>query len=270
MKHSVFLVDDDPVVLRLLEMTMASAGHYVRQFRSAEACLSALESVEPSLVCLDVHLPGMSGVEALPRIRALRQQVPIILITCESDPKVGVKAMKLGASDYLVKPLDVELFEQAVSQTLRQFEMVLEIRRLRSDAAQARPIGGVIGCSPAMHRTLSQIGLVLHNEVSVYLHGETGTGKDLIARGIHAHGPRASRPFVAVNCGAIPRDLQESQFFGHERGAFTGAVQRQRGFFEQADGGTLFLDEASELTPSAQVKLLRALQDREIRRLGAD
>jgi two-component system response regulator HydG len=212
----------------------------------------------------------MSGMEALERVKLRRPDVPVLMLTAESDARVGVQAMKTGAEDYLVKPVDPELLEHSVRAAVRRHGLALELRELRAAARGASAGGGMVGHAPAFQRMLSRLGLVLHNDVTVFLTGESGTGKELVASAVHAQGPRAGKPFVAVNCGAVARELQESHFFGHEKGAFTGAVRRHRGLFEQAEGGTLFLDEVSELAPEAQVKLLRALQEREIRRVGGE
>lgn len=270
MAHTVFLVEDTELTRRLFQLALESASYEVRTFANAESCLVALEATEPSAVCLDLFLPRMSGMEALPRIRQARPDVPVIIITSENDANVGVQAMKQGATDYLVKPVDLESLKETVRAAVQRFELILEIRRLRSEAAATPRLSGMVGRSPAMDRIAAQIGLILNNDVSVHISGETGTGKDLLARIIHSSSSRAPGPFVPVNCGAIPRELQESQFFGHEKGSFTGAVQRHRGYFEEAQSGTIFLDEVGEMAPAAQVKLLRALQEKEIRRVGGD
>ncbi len=268
MEHTVFLVEDVEATRRLFQIALESMGYLVRSFEQAEACLAALETSEASVVCLDISLAGMSGMEALSRIHARRPYLPVIMVTSESDINVGVRAMKQGAIDYLTKPVDLKVLEQTVGNAVRRYEVTLGARRQRSEDEAADGSEEIIGRSSAMKRIAAQIGLIRHKDISIFLHGETGTGKELIARRIHTLSPRGAGPFVGVNCGALPRELQESQFFGHERGAFTGAVQRHRGFFEEADGGTIFLDEVAELTPAAQVTLLRSLQDREIRRVG--
>jgi len=266
----IHVVEDSATLRKLYATVLANAGFLVRTFAEAESCLREIEAGEPDAVCLDIALPGMSGMEALERLKHRRPDVPVIMLTAESDARVGVQAMKTGAEDYLVKPVDPELLEHSVRAAVRRHRLALEVRELRAAARGVSAGGGMVGGSPAFQRMLARLGLVLHNDVTVFLNGESGTGKELVASAIHAQGPRAGKPFVAVNCGAVARELQESHFFGHEKGAFTGAVRRHKGLFEQAQGGTLFLDEVSELAPEAQVKLLRALQEREIRRVGGE
>jgi len=192
----------------------------------------------------------------------------VVMMTAERDAQVGVQAMKLGASDYLIKPIEPEEIEKALAAAVHRHELVLEVRRLKVQVTETLGGNEIIGQTPAMNELRSRVGLVLRSDVTVFLEGESGTGKELVARTIHGNSARSDKPFVAVNCGAVPKDLQESYFFGHEQGAFTGAVKLHRGFFEEASGGTLFLDEISEFTPEAQVKILRTLQEKEVRRVG--
>lgn len=269
MQHTIVVIEDVEATQKIYRARLEKAGYAVRAFSSAEPCLAALEAFEPSAICLDIGLPGITGLEALARIRQLRPDVPVVILTAEDDIRSSVQAMKMGAVDYLVKPVDLDVLEQVLRTALDRFELVLQVRSLRAQVEAGGAFQEIVGQTQPMARIASQIGLVLHNDVSVCLMGETGTGKELIARAIHQHGPRGSGPFVAVNCGAIPAELQESQYFGHEKGAFTGAVRQHRGFFEEASGGTIFLDEVAELSPESQVKLLRVLQDRRIRRVGS-
>ncbi len=270
MDHSIFIIEDDANTSALYDFWLQESGFDVRVFSRAETALTALESFEPAAICLDLGLPGIHGLEALERIRKLRPQVPVLVMTGEGAAKVGVEAIKGGARDYLVKPIDPDEFENVVTSAVRQFELVLEIRTLRQQVSNERQLHEFVGQSTEVNRLLAQIGLLLDNDVPVYLSGETGTGKELLARTIHNNSRRSGQPFVAVNCGAIPDQLQESQFFGHERGAFTGAVNRHKGFFESAEGGTVFLDEVGELSLEAQVKLLRVLQEHCVRRVGSE
>ena len=251
MKTTVFLVEDNRTTLKLLTRQIEDAGYGVRSFERAEPCLEALRSEEPATVCMDIELPGMSGLDALVEITELRPHLPVIMLTAQRDAQVGVQAMKMGAADYLLKPVDREGLEKALTAAVHRHELVLEVRRLKARVADSFGGSEIIGQTPVMHELRSRLGLVLQNDVTVFLHGESGTGKELIARSVHGGSTRAAKPFVAVNCGAIPKDLQESYFFGHEQGAFTGAHRRHLGFFEEAEGGTLFLDEVGELTLEA-------------------
>jgi len=270
MEPVIHVVEDSATLRKIYTTVLTNAGFLVRAFSEAESCLREIEAGEPDAVCLDIALPGMSGMEALERLKLRRPDVPAIMLTAESDARVGVQAMKTGAEDYLVKPVDPELLEHSVRAAVRRHRLALELRELKAAARGVSAGGGMVGHAPAFQRMLARLGLVLHNDVTVFLTGESGTGKEMVASAVHSQGPRAAKPFVAVNCGAVARELQESHFFGHEKGAFTGAVRRHKGLFEQAEGGTLFLDEVSELAPEAQVKLLRALQEREIRRVGGE
>jgi DNA-binding NtrC family response regulator len=269
MDHLAYLVEDETSIRMLVGEWLKPSGIGVREFDQAEGALSALETTEPSVIILDLGLPGMSGIEALERLHRQAPQVPVVVLTAEKDARIGVQAMKLGAVDYLVKPVDPDLFIQTVETAIQRYQMVLEIRTLRAQLTTEYRLHEIIGQSAEIRRVTSQLGLMLENSVPVLLQGETGTGKELIARIIHKKGARAEGPFVAINCGALPADLQESHFFGHEKGAFTGASGRHTGYFEEASGGTIFLDEVGELTPDAQVKLLRVLQEKVIRRLGS-
>ena len=266
----VYVVEDSATVQKIYKSALETAGHQVMTFTRAEDALRALETQEPDTICLDLELPGMSGMDALKRIRARRPHIPVVILTSERDAKVGVQTMKAGARDYLIKPVGNEHLVEVVKACVDRHQLVLENRRLKAQVAESMSASEIIGQTPAIHDLRTRIGLVLDTDVTVLLYGESGTGKELAARSIHDQSRRAKKPFVAVNCGALPKELQESYFFGHEQGAFTGATRRHEGFFEEAQGGTLFLDEIGELSAEAQVTLLRALQEREIRRVGGD
>jgi len=268
--HTVFVVEDEPNTRELYSFWLSEAGLAHKVFATAEACLKALSGFEPSVILLDLGLPGVSGMEALDLIHQARPKVPLVVMTADSHARTGIQAIHQGATDYLVKPIDGDEFEAVVHNAIQRFELEMELRDLRSQMIQEKRIHGLVGQSAAIQKVASKMGLVLQNSVPVFLEGETGTGKELVAKTIHENSDVSSGPFVPVNCGAIPKDLQESQFFGHEKGAFTGADRARAGFFEQADGGTIFLDEIGELTTEAQVKLLRVLQEQTVRRVGAN
>jgi DNA-binding NtrC family response regulator len=269
-ERTVLVIEDSESTQKLYRYWLEKAGYLVHAFSFAEPALQLLESEEPAAICLDLNLPGMSGLEALDRIRRLRPDTSVVVLTGKNDAGISVRALKAGAVEYLVKPVEREPFEEAIRLALQRHDLLVATRQARSGDTESAGVPELVGQSSPMRRLLAQVGVVLRGEVPVLIVGETGTGKELIARSIHAQGPRARGPFVPVNCGAIPRDLQESQFFGHERGSFTGAIRRHTGFFESAHGGTIFLDEIGEMTLEAQVKLLRALQERRVRRVGGE
>ncbi len=270
MKHTVFIVEDEPNTRDLYEFWLKDTQYNVRSFSDAEVFLSALPGFEPSVICLDLGLPGISGMEALDHIQKVRPKVPVIVMTGDDDARSGVDAIKKGALDYIIKPLDMDEFLQTVENGIQRHQLELEIRSLRSQMSRDKRISGMVGQSAAINYLISQIGLVLENMVPVLLEGETGTGKEMAARTIHDNSNRSKEVFVPINCGAIPKELQESHFFGHEKGSFTGANQTRIGFFEEGNTGTVFLDEVGELTLEAQVKLLRVLQEKSVRRVGGN
>ncbi len=270
MKRSVVIIEDDPGTRELFAFWLGELDLRAVACGNAAAGLLAMKSSRPAAVCLDLGLPDSDGMELLRELRTSHPHVPVVVITSEEDARVGVAAIKAGAQDYLVKPITPEAFDGAILSALQRHELEVEVRALRTRLSGESRAHGIVGQSTAMLRLASQIGTVLDADVPVLLQGETGTGKELVARMIHANGPRSRGPFVPVNCGAIPKDLQESHFFGHERGAFTGADRTRRGFFEEASGGVIFLDEIAELTPEAQVTLLRVLEERRVRRVGGE
>jgi len=267
MRESILVTDDDPVQRSLLREILEEEGYRVETAADGDACMAALGRSLPSAVLLDVRLPGASGLELLPRIQEYHRDLPVILLTGVTEVGQVVHAMQLGAFDYLAKPYETARLLTVVRHAVERFRMAERLAELeRGTAAQGNPI--LAGRSPAMREVLRQIARVAGTEVTVLVVGESGTGKELAARAIHEASARASEPLVPVNCAAIPESLQESELFGHERGSFTGAVERRKGRFELADGGTLFLDEVAELALSAQAKLLRVLQDRSFTRVG--
>jgi two-component system response regulator AtoC len=258
----VLLVEDDDDMRGLIQRWLEGTGHRVASFADAEACLAVLPAQPVLAVCLDVGLPGMGGVEALVQIHARLPQVPVVMLTGVREVTTVVEAMRAGAYDYIPKPLD----QDKVRATL--LRAIESGRAARSALGESRVPAGMIARSPAMLAVLGQMARVAASDVNVLVFGESGTGKELAARAIHAGSSRASGPFVAVNCAAVPEALMESEFFGHEKGSFTGASGQRQGRVEQADGGTLFLDEIGELRPELQAKLLRVIQERRFHRVG--
>jgi len=241
------------------DLLEATGGH---------AALAQLQSREVDLVLLDVRLGAETGLEILDRIKALEDSIEVILVTAVTDVRTAVEAIKRGAYDYVTKPFDVDEMLALVRRAIEKRALKREVLYLRSELASARGFDEIIGRHPEMVRIYERIAQVAETTATVLITGESGTGKELIARAIHRQGPRRDRPFVAVNLAAIPEPLLESELFGHERGAFTGAYQKKLGKFELAHGGSLFLDEVGTVRVDLQAKLLRALQEREIERLG--
>jgi two-component system nitrogen regulation response regulator GlnG len=257
----VWVVDDDESIRWVLDKALARAGIAVRSFAAPSELLDALDSEAPDVLISDIRMPGMDGLALLERLRAERPQLPIIITTAHSDLDAAVLSYRGGAFEYLPKPFDVDAVVDLVRRAAKK-------PRGAEDAAPPPAPAALIGEAPAMQEVFRAIGRLASSQINVLVTGETGVGKELVARALHAHSPRAARPFIAVNTAAIPRDLMESEFFGHERGAFTGAQSQRKGRFEQADGGTLFLDEIGDMPHDLQTRLLRVLSDGEFYRVG--
>jgi len=269
MRANIFVTDDDDVVRQAITRRLAKLHHDVRSFDSGEALLEALDHEVPDLILLDLKMAGLSGLETLKHIRAKSQQAMVILLTAYGTVEEAVEAMRLGAYDFLIKSVDLSGVEPVIDRALEY----LTLRRRIDFETQDRPgrydLQNLVSSSPSMKELVGQIQEMAQNlKTTVLLFGETGTGKEFVARVLHHNGPRAQGPFVGVNCTAIPQELFESELFGYERGAFTGAHQRKPGLCEQAEGGTLFLDEIGDLNLTMQAKLLRVLQERSFKRLG--
>ena len=264
--NKILLVDDERNVHYSLQRALGEAFRIISAF-SGEEALQKLSSEKPQLILLDVKLPGADGLETLQRIKAMDRDVPVILLTAYGTTETAITAMKHGAYDYLLKPVDIASLRGMMTKALhlRALTEPNGHALMLPESTQATPL---LGRSVAMQDLYKMIGRVAPTDTTVLLSGESGTGKELVARAIHQHSLRADGPWVALNCAAIPEPLLESELFGHEKGAFTGAIERKPGSFEEASGGTLFLDEAGELPLAVQAKLLRALQEKEIRRLG--
>jgi two-component system, NtrC family, response regulator HydG len=266
----IFLVEDDPDTAAIVVRWLSVAGYVVEHLADAEECLAALSRYVPSLICLDVDLPGMSGMDALEQIHARHPRLPILMLTADRDVETVVRAMQIGAYDYLAKPIDRQRLVTSVANALERSRMGQRLRELERCSNSTDEYEGMVGKSPMMQQLFSELDHVSQSDVTVLVHGESGTGKELVARAIHARSGRSRGPFVALNCAAVPESLIETEFFGHEKGAFTGASTRRMGRFEQSQGGTLFLDEIAELAPTLQAKLLRALQERKVVRVGGN
>lgn len=268
MKIRVLIVDDEQSMREFLSILLEREGYQVVSAANAAGALELLENGLFDLVISDVQMPGLSGIELLERIKSSAPDTAVLMITAFSTAEQAVEAMKLGAYDYIAKPFKIEEVKQLVKNALEKQDLKRENTTLKQHVRERDSFNGIIGASPRMREIFGLIQKVAPSGSSVMILGESGTGKELVARAIHACSPRNAKPFVAVNCGAIPETLIESELFGHKKGAFTGAVADRPGLFEQAEGGTLFLDEIGELPLLMQTKLLRVLQEREFRRVG--
>jgi len=266
MSHEdILIVDDEKNIRSSLEGILRDEGYEVRSVGSGEELLRQASVGAPDLVILDVWLPGMDGLQALEELRRVAPELPVIMISGHSSVETAVRATKLGAYDFIEKPLSLEKTVLTVRNALEHRRLAQENLALRQ-RLQARY--EIVGDSPAMHALRTQIQSAAPSHGRVLIRGESGTGKELVARAIHAQSLRAERPFVEVNCAAIPDELIESELFGHERGSFTGATNKRRGKFELADGGTIFLDEVGDMSLKTQAKVLRVLQEQTFERVG--
>ncbi|MFY7855485.1 MAG: sigma 54-interacting transcriptional regulator, partial [Rubrivivax sp.] len=260
--NPIWIVDDDPSIRFVLEKALTREHFAVRSFASGRDVVAALDDDAPQVLVSDIRMPGLSGVELLAQVKARRPDLPVIIMTAYSDLDSAVSAFQGGAFEYLPKPFDlpkaVELIRRAVEESLRD---------AGHDVAQTE-MPEILGQAPAMQDVFRAIGRLSQSNVTVLITGESGSGKELVARALHKHSPRADGPMVAINTAAIPKDLLESELFGHERGAFTGAQNMRRGRFEQAEGGTLFLDEIGDMPFDLQTRLLRVLSDGQFYRVG--
>jgi DNA-binding NtrC family response regulator len=266
-KPLIFVVDDEPESGALLAYYLEKAGYEVAQFLNGPDSLMALDR-NPSMVCLDMQMPEMDGLEVLKRIKARSPKLGVIMVTSNNVVDSAVQALKLGAADYIIKPADQEKFLATVKDTLDQTRVVDQIRDLEKDMESAFAYKNIVGESSAIKSVFAQIEQVKDSNVNVYINGESGTGKELVARAIHFSGPDENRPFIDINCSALAESLLETEMFGHEKGAFTGAIGIHRGKLELADGGTLFFDEIADMSLMLQVKLLRFLEEKSFERVG--
>ena len=264
MNATVWIVDDDNSIRWVMEKALQKADFDIRSFEDAASLLACMDERRPDTIISDIRMPGIDGLELLQRIHTAHPDLPVIITTAHSDLDSAVTSYQSGAFEYLPKPFDVD---DLVAVTQRAIAFSQESR-----PASVRPTTleetEIIGEAPAMQEVFRAIGRLSHSNITVLINGESGTGKELVARALHRHSPRKDGAFIALNMAAIPHDLIESELFGHEKGAFTGATQRRIGHFEQADGGTLFLDEIGDMPPEAQTRLLRVLSNNEFFRVG--
>ncbi|SEQ28764.1 two-component system, NtrC family, nitrogen regulation response regulator GlnG [Solimonas aquatica] len=257
---NVWIVDDDESIRWVMEKSLARAGMSVTSFPGAAELLDAIADATPDVLISDIRMPGVDGLTLMQRVRDAHPELPVIIMTAHSDLDAAVAAYKGGAFEYLPKPFDVDGVADLVKRAARKREQPEEV--------QGEPPATMIGEAPAMQDVFRAIGRLSQSHITVLITGESGTGKELVARALHTNSPRAGKPFIAINTAAIPKDLLESEFFGHERGSFTGAATQRKGRFEQADGGTLFLDEIGDMPADLQTRLLRVLSTGEFYRVG--
>jgi len=268
MKRRILVVEDEEKLRRVLELQLSSAGFEVEKARTAEEALKVADRAD--LVLTDLRLPQMDGLELVSAIRRQNSQTPVIVMTAFGSIETAVEAMKSGAIDFLLKPFSLDHLMTVVQKALEMRALRDENLQLREELGRRYAFDNIVGRSAPMQEVFATIMRVAPTRATVLLAGESGVGKDLIARAIHFHSPRRERPLVKINCTAIPENLMESELFGYEKGAFTGAMTAKPGKFEQADTGTVFLDEIGDVPASIQVKLLRVLQEREFERLGSN
>jgi DNA-binding NtrC family response regulator len=263
----VWVVDDEPAIRELLTVIVSMAGYEVETFAGGAEVLACADP-PPDAVLLDLMMPEVDGVAVLQELKRRHPDLPVLILTAVNEVSQAVEVTKLGAYDYLVKPLDQERLKTTLERIVSRSGLDDEAAAIRSQIGDRSGLTNIVGSSAGMRRVYDQIRKVLSSDITVFISGESGTGKELVARAIHSGSLRSGGPFIDVNCAAIPEGLQESELFGHEKGAFTGALATHPGKFEQAAGGTIFLDEVGEMSPSAQARLLRVLQERCLQRVG--
>ncbi len=263
-KNLLWIIDDDRSIRWVLEKSLEKAGFNSESFESGNGLLEKLKDTQPDAIISDIRMPGIDGLELLDQIQEAFPQIPVIIMTAHSDLSSAVKSYKRGAFEYLPKPFDVN---DAVAVAQRAVKHASEYKTT-STVKPKIEAKEIIGEAPAMQEVFRAIGRLAHSNITVLIKGESGTGKELVAQALHKHSPRADKPYIPLNVAAIPKDLIESELFGHEKGAFTGATQMRVGRFEQADGGTLFLDEIGDMPMETQTRLLRVLSDGEFYRVG--
>jgi two-component system response regulator HydG len=268
MQGRVLIVDDDASMCEMLDVALRRQGFHVAWKTNAEEALRQLADEDFDVVATDVSMQGMNGIELCERIVANRPDVPVVVVTAFGSMESAIAAIRAGAYDYITKPFEVEELVHTIQRAIQHRTLREEVRRLRQAVADSQKVGQMIGTSPPMRNVFTMLERVADTDASVLITGETGTGKELVARALHDRGRRGAGPFVAVNCAAMPETLLESELFGHVKGAFTDAKAARPGLFQMAHSGTLFLDEIAEMAPGMQVKLLRALQERAARPVG--
>lgn len=268
MKDRILIADDEKNMRWVLSQALEAEGYEVIEAADGKEALTAIAEQDPRIVILDHKMPAPDGMEVLRRLRAKGHRFPVIMLTAHGNVQTAVDAMKAGANEYLTKPFDLDELKLSIHKALAVEALSAEVDRLREELDRDWDVEGIVAADPAMLEVLATIEKVAPTNATVMVYGESGTGKELVARALHRLSTRASKPFISISAGALPETLLESELFGYEKGAFTGAVMAKPGRFEMANGGTLFLDEIGDITPGVQVKLLRVLQERTFERLG--
>ncbi|MFI5252730.1 MAG: sigma-54-dependent transcriptional regulator [Bacteroidota bacterium] len=264
----IFIVEDDELARKLLEQTIHKHwGYTVKSFPSGEECLQHIDDL-PDLILSDIIMPGMSGIDLLKEIKRRNSELPVIMLSAQDRIDVALETIKLGAIDYFCKPLDIQKLGIAMGNSIRMYDLARENWRLHESLISSLKFDNILSNHDSMKKIFALMNKVKDNDIAVLIQGESGTGKELVAKAIHFNGNRAKGPFVVVNCASIPKELLESELFGHERGSFTGAYQKKIGKFEQAHTGTIFLDEIGDMDIALQVKILRVLQLNQFERVG--
>src|SRR5512147_2056679 len=267
----ILVADDEESMRWVLSKALKKKGFSVDLAGDGDEAFRLIRTNAYDLAILDIKMPGLSGLELLERVRELESDLLVVIMTAEASMKNAVEAMKRGAYDYITKPFDLDVIDAIVEKVNRAREMTSQVAHLKEELKERYALEkSVIGNSPAMREIYKTIGKVAPSDITILIQGESGTGKELIARAIHFNSRRLGKPFIAINCAAIPKELLESELFGYEKGAFTGAVERKLGKFEQANGGTIFLDEIGDMPLDLQSKILRVIQEKEITRTGGN
>jgi two-component system, NtrC family, response regulator len=269
-KGRIVVIDDEANAVAALTTLLREDGYEVEGAHEAQTGLALLERIDADVVLTDLRMPGMDGLELLAKVKQLRPETMVVMMTAYGTVKTAVKAMKMGAEDYLSKPVDVEEVELVLQRVLEKKRLLEETRVLRARVATKYRFENLVGESPSMLSAFKMVQQIAPSSASLLLTGESGTGKELFAQALHQNSPRRAKPFIKVACAALPETLLESELFGHEKGSFTGAAYTRAGRFELADGGTLFLDEIGDISPGVQVKLLRFLEEKEFERVGGN
>ncbi len=269
--NRILVADDEESMRWVLSRALKKKGFTVDLARDGDEALRLIQSNAYDLAILDIKMPGLSGLELLDRVRELKSDLLVVIMTAEASMKNAVEAMKRGAYDYITKPFDLDVIDAIVEKVTRAREMTSQVSLLKEELKDRYQLEkNIVGNSPAMREVYKTIGKVAPSDITILVQGESGTGKELIARAVHFNSRRLGKPFIALNCAAIPKELLESELFGFEKGAFTGAVERKLGKFEQANGGTIFLDEIGDMPLDLQAKILRVLQEKEVTRTGGN